>query len=106
VGGWLKVGRQAGRRFIYPLGHLDMLMLEQHARLILTDSDGVQKEAYFFTVPCVTLRPETECAETVETGWNLVLDADRERVVRATYGHYCCRSPLAPYLVMAARRRR
>jgi UDP-GlcNAc3NAcA epimerase len=48
----------------------------------------VQKEAYVFAVPCVTLRPETEWVETVEAGWNLVLDTDRERIVRATYGHH------------------
>lgn len=67
-----------------PLGFLDMLCLEQGARLILTDSGGVQKEAFFFQVPCITLRSETEWVETVESGWN-TLAGNRENNIFAAY---------------------
>ena len=60
-----------------------MLMLEKHAALVLTDSGGVQKEAYFHRTPCITMRNETEWVETLETGWNRLVGTNTQRILQA-----------------------
>jgi UDP-GlcNAc3NAcA epimerase len=70
-------------KVIQPVSFLDMIQLEKNAELIITDSGGVQKEAYFFRKPCVIARPETEWVEIVEAGAGRVCDADRERILES-----------------------
>jgi UDP-GlcNAc3NAcA epimerase len=68
---------------VSPVSYFEMLIMERHAGFILTDSGGVQKEAFFYQVPCVTMRDETEWVETVDLKWNIVTGADSEKILQA-----------------------
>ena len=70
-------------RLLPPLGYLDFAALASQARVIVTDSGGLQKEAYWYGVPCVTARPSTEWVDTVEAGANVLVDDDPDRLVEA-----------------------
>ncbi len=73
----------SGIRIVDPVGYLDFLILESNARLILTDSGGIQEEACILQVPCVTLRDNTERPETIEAGWNILGGVQPQNVVAA-----------------------
>ena len=76
-----------------PASYLEMLVLEKNARMIITDSGGVQKEAFFFNVPCATMRDETEWVETVELGFNIITGADSKKILDA-YAKFAASPPL------------
>jgi UDP-N-acetylglucosamine 2-epimerase len=81
---------------IEPVGYLDMLQLVRNSSAVLTDSGGVQKEAYYLEVPCVTLRSETEWVETVAVGWNRLVGTDADAIVAAVGGLPTERLPHPP----------
>jgi len=78
-----KISKETRIQLIDPAGFLDMIALEKNARLIVTDSGGVQKEAYFFAKPCVILREQTEWVEVVEAGAAILTGAHTEKIVSA-----------------------
>lgn len=78
-------GQGSRVHIIEPVSFFEIIQLEKNARVVMTDSGGVQKEAFFYGTPCVILRPETEWVEIVEAGAGIIADADYERII-AAYG--------------------
>ena len=70
-----------GISVIAPIPYLDMAALQRHAEVIITDSGGMQKEAFFYRVPCVTIRPDTEWPETIKSGWNTLVDNNTAQMI-------------------------
>jgi UDP-N-acetylglucosamine 2-epimerase (non-hydrolysing)/UDP-GlcNAc3NAcA epimerase len=83
TGLWRELERTEGLRLTEPLGYVDLSALLCNARAVVTDSGGVQKEAYLAGVRCVTLRANTEWVETVSAGWNTLVDLDSEAALAA-----------------------
>jgi UDP-N-acetylglucosamine 2-epimerase (non-hydrolysing) len=71
-------------KLIQPVNYIDFIKLMQNAKKVITDSGGVQKEAYLLSIPCITIRGNTEWIETVKSGWNVLTDTNTKKIVRAT----------------------
>ena len=82
----IPISKYQNIRLVDPVGYLDNLVLKGNAKKILTDSGGVQKQAFFLKVPCITLRSETEWVETVGDGWNILVGADKQTILSAIKG--------------------
>jgi UDP-GlcNAc3NAcA epimerase len=78
-----KISESKYIRIIPPASFLDIISLEKNCKLVITDSGGVQKEAYFFKKPCIILRPQTEWVEIVETGSAVITDANKQKIIAA-----------------------
>ena len=70
-------------KLIKPVGYVDFIKLMQNAKKILTDSGGIQKEAYLLSIPCITIRDNTEWVETVEGGWNILTGVHTNKIVKS-----------------------
>ena len=80
---WQSLKKSKNIKMIPPVGYIDMICLEKNASKIITDSGGVQKEAYFFKIPCITIRDRTEWTETLNNGWNSIVGTSPDRIVAA-----------------------
>ena len=87
-----KVSSNKNIRLLPPASFLDMIVLERHAKMVVTDSGGVQKEAFFFQKPCLILRSETEWKEIVECGAAVITDANEQQIIKA-YGDFTDNPP-------------
>jgi UDP-N-acetylglucosamine 2-epimerase len=84
-------------RLVDPVGYVEMIALQRHARAVLTDSGGVQREAYFLATPCVTLREESEWPETAAGGWNVLAGCDPDRIIAAAQRGRPAQPPLPAF---------